>query len=612
MSAMTYRPDIDGLRAISVLAVILFHIDESYLTGGFLGVDFFFVISGYLITKIIYKQKLNNNFSYRDFYIRRAKRILPALFFVLFITLISGYVILLPYEYYKLGVSTLSVLVFGANMQFALRTGDYFSANSGEWPLLHTWSLSVEEQYYFILPIIIIFVLKFFRTKLIPFFTVLLLVSFFIAQIMSANPDYAKISYYLIITRMGEMLFGSITAIAIIDKVIRPFRSEIVSNMAFISLFLLLIFVDKEMIFPGVISFIACLPVVILILSKDSFASKILSHKLLVSIGLVSFSLYIIHWPVLAFSRYIFVTELDHGSLPLIVQFTSVIIILLLSLISFYFVERPLRHVKISKLKASFYYFILPSMFAGMISLLLITSKGIPQRLDGDNFKAKYSFNHIDKELCPNLVNLGCVGGLSSDKKIILYGNSHAEHYYSFVDMLANKLNSRMELYASGGCGLNSNSEKCKSVRNSYNENKNGADVIILSFRWDGLSDQSKPTIEQLISEAKKITKNVVVLGQPPLWKNQPSRVYNCRRLGFDCNETILLSEKYPSYNHRIRLIAEDLNVLFIDPYDYVSNKNLLTDNGRLLYSDDDHLSVYGSKWLFQQFDMTELNNYLQ
>ena len=612
MSAMKYRPDIDGLRAISVLAVILFHVDESYLSGGFLGVDFFFVISGYLITNIIYKQKLNNSFSYYDFYIRRAKRILPALFFVLFLTLALGYIILLPYEYYKLGVSTLSVLVFGANMQFALRTGDYFSPNSGEWPLLHTWSLSVEEQYYFILPIILIFVFRFFRTKLIPFFIALLLASFFFAQIMSANPDYAKISYYLIITRMGEMLFGSITAIALIDNVIRPIKNGIVGNIALVSLFLLLIFVNKEMIFPGVISFIACLPVVILILSKDSLASKFLSQKFLVFFGLISFSLYIIHWPVLAFSRYIFVTELDNGELPLIVQLTAVTIIFLLSLISFYLVERPLRHIKISKIKASFYYFILPSIFIGLISLLLITNKGIPQRLDGDNFKAKYSFNHIDKELCPNLVNLGCVGGLSSEKRIVLYGSSHAEHYYSFVDMLASKLNSRMELYASGGCGLNSNSEKCKSVRNSYNENKKGADIIMISFRWDGLSDVSKPTLEQLISDAKKITRNVIVLGQPPLWKNQPSRVYNCRRLGFHCDETILLSEKYPSYNNRVRLIAEDLNVLFIDPYDYVPNKNLLTDNGRLLYSDDDHLSVYGSKWLFKQFDMTEINNYLQ
>ena len=155
MSSIKYQPHIDGLRAIAVLSVVIFHLEGSYLPGGFLGVDIFFVISGYLITSIIYKNKLNGNFSFSDFYVRRAKRILPPLFFVLFLTLIAGYILMLPYDFYKLGISSLSVITFLANIQYSLRTGDYFSGDSAEWPLLHTWSLSVEEQYYFVFPILL-------------------------------------------------------------------------------------------------------------------------------------------------------------------------------------------------------------------------------------------------------------------------------------------------------------------------------------------------------------------------------------------------------------------------------------------------------------------------
>ena len=214
MSNISYRPDIDGLRALAVSSVIIFHIEANYLPGGFLGVDVFFVISGFLITKIILRELMEKNFSFKTFYTRRAKRLLPPLFFVLTLTLIAAYVILLPYDFYKFGISLLSVVTFISNIQYSLRTGDYFSGHASEWPLLHTWSLSVEEQFYLILPFLILFIFKIAKSKLLLIFTVIGLLSFTVAEILSRTETFSSFSYYFIMTRMGELLVGSVLAAA--------------------------------------------------------------------------------------------------------------------------------------------------------------------------------------------------------------------------------------------------------------------------------------------------------------------------------------------------------------------------------------------------------------
>ena len=146
---LKYRPDIDGLRAVAVLSVILFHMNPNWLPGGFLGVDIFFVISGFLITTIIHRQLINGSFSFSEFYTRRMKRILPSFFTVVLTCLVVGYFILLPIHYDTLGKSAFSTIFFISNIYFARSAGGYFESND-TLPLLHTWSLAVEEQYYFI------------------------------------------------------------------------------------------------------------------------------------------------------------------------------------------------------------------------------------------------------------------------------------------------------------------------------------------------------------------------------------------------------------------------------------------------------------------------------
>lgn len=615
MSSLKYRPDIDGLRALAVLSVVLFHIDERYLPGGFLGVDWFFVISGFLITKIIYAKITQDNFSFVDFYHRRARRILPALFFMVVVTLISGVVILLPYDFYKLGVAVLSVLFFSSNVQYAFRTGDYFSGSSSEWHLLHTWSLAVEEQYYFLFPVMLMIILKFIPKKLYLTLFVLTIFSFTLAQFMSLSGDYSKMSYYLIVTRMGEMLIGTLAAIAVVDKKIKPIIKPLPATLSLITLIVLLFSVNERTVFPGVVSLLACLPIGIIILSMGTWVNSLLSNKILVSIGLISFSLYLFHWPVLAYTHYVFSSDLVRGILPIKLQLVTASLMLALSYISYKFVEQPFRNANFTKKTVGIIYFAVPSIVVGVFAFLIVNSKGMPSRLDTDAALAKYQFNHIDKEQCPSMVNLGCVGGADTQaKKIVLFGNSHAEHYYVFVDLIAKSIGYGVSLYASGGCSLSSRfqSSKCASVLDAYNENKHGADIIVLAFRLDGFTDKSQQEFIRLIRDAKMTTENVIVLAQPPLWNIKPSKVYNCQRLGFGCEGNVEISSLYPSYNMAARKITVQYDAIFIDPYEDVTDKYALTDQGRLLYADDDHLSVYGAKWLYHQFDIRHLVSMIQ
>ena len=357
---MNYRPDIDGLRAIAVLSVLIFHLEPSALAGGFLGVDIFFVISGFLITGIIYREKLDGNFSYAKFYVRRAKRILPPIFLLLALVLSFGYYISLPYDYYKIGISTLSVLAFLSNMQFALRTGDYFSTDSSEWPLLHTWSLSVEEQYYFSFPLILFVLLKFGRKNNIVWLCALCVLSFLVAEYMSRARNLQSISYYMLPTRFGELLVGSILAILSVEGRLRRFKSNslVIASLCIIAG--LLYWIDKAVPFPGLIALAICLPVATIINSEGTVLNRVLSWRILVFIGLISYSLYLFHWPVLAFIRYIFGVYGDGYSIPLYLKIYALILIFFISFFSYFFVEKPLRRVDVKPVSVGLLFFFCP------------------------------------------------------------------------------------------------------------------------------------------------------------------------------------------------------------------------------------------------------------
>ena len=603
---LKYRKDIDGLRAVAVLAVLLFHLDPRYLTAGYLGVDIFFVISGYLITRIVYTELMSRKYTFTNFYVRRSKRILPPLYFMAVLTLIAAYCILLPYDFYKTGISILGAIMFASNMQFALRTGDYFSSDSSEWPMLHTWSLSVEEQYYFVLPIVLIFFIRYVKINLMVVLCVLALASFVLAEYMSGNSDLAGLSYYFLLTRMGELLVGSILAIVHARGTIEKSHSNIVASIATLVLLATLLFFDRQFVFPGFSALLACVPIAIIIHSEGTWVNRQLENSVVVWIGLLSYSLYLFHWPVLAFARYILNTTEGYLHLPMLAQIICLGLIFFLSVVSYYAVERPLRRLNVEGFKALVMYFVIPSAALALLAFGVVMKKGLPDRLSTDRIDTAYQFSHIDKNQCPSLVNIGCAGGdPDSDREILLYGNSHAEHYYELLSRLAADAGMNLKIYASGGCSLTTRSTKCDSTKSGYSKAlQQGTDISILAFRWDQNADNEEflAELDQLVQLAQNNSKKVVVMAQPPLLNFSPSKIENCNRLGIACPKPAKpVNNKYPGYNDAIKQRVTALGAEFFDPYTEIADDSQLYDDDRLLYSDMDHLSVYGGRWLYQQ-----------
>ena len=346
---INYRPDIDGLRAISVLAVIFYHAPIKSLnevfSGGYVGVDIFFVISGYLITSIIYKELISTgNFSFKYFYERRIRRIISPLIFVIIIIIPFAWYFLLPFSILDLSKSILYSLGFTSNFYFYFTGQEYDAPNSLYIPFLHTWSLSIEEQYYIIFPIIFFFIFKYANKYVFSIFLTIFFLSLIISQIGSKN--FSTLNFYILPTRAWELLLGSILAHIHLKSNFQLSNKIILNLMPFLGL--LLIFYsflnfDHETFHPSIITLMPTIGVALIIMffNKDVFLYKVLSLKPLVFLGLISYSLYLWHYPIFALVRY---AEIDvYNIVGKLFLFGSIII---LSLISYFFIERPSRNNK--------------------------------------------------------------------------------------------------------------------------------------------------------------------------------------------------------------------------------------------------------------------------
>jgi peptidoglycan/LPS O-acetylase OafA/YrhL len=336
---LSYRKEIDGLRAIAVVPVIFFHAGIESFKGGFVGVDVFFVISGYLITGIILKEIKRGTFSILNFYERRARRILPALFLVIFITIPFAWTLMSPAELKNYGGSVVSVPLFVSNLFFWRREGYFETANSLS-PLLHTWSLAVEEQFYLFYPILFILIWKIGRKYLVGILSLILLISFLLAQIGSnAKPDAA---FYLLPTRGWELLIGAIAALYTSNrKAVKfsPIFLEIFSYSGLFMIFFSVFTFNNSTQYPSVYTLIPTLGTMLIIIfaTLDTFVGRFLTNRLLVAIGLISYSAYLWHQPVFVFARYWKINE------SLLVQLALVLLVFGISLLSWHYVEKPFR-----------------------------------------------------------------------------------------------------------------------------------------------------------------------------------------------------------------------------------------------------------------------------
>ena len=338
---MKYRAEIDGLRALAILPVILFHAGFEWFSGGFVGVDVFFVISGYLITTIIISEMDEGSFSLIDFYERRARRILPALFFVMLICVPFAWLWFIPSDLKDFGKSLIAVSIFSSNILFWLEN-DYFGTAAELTPLLHTWSLAVEEQFYILFPIVLLITFKYFKDYLIHILILGFLISLGLADWTSRNNN--SISFYFIHTRMWELLAGSILAYYEITAGHRSKNKILNLILPCIGFFLIgysILFFNENMLHPSLYTLSPIIGVCLIIWfsNKNEFITKILSTKLFVGIGLISYSLYLWHYPIFAFLR---IYDFWNGFI--LIKSIFIIILFILSFFTYYFIEKYFRN----------------------------------------------------------------------------------------------------------------------------------------------------------------------------------------------------------------------------------------------------------------------------
>ena len=434
---LTYRSEIDGLRAIAVSAVVLYHaqitiFNHQPFKGGFIGVDIFFVISGYLISSIILKELISTGtFSFKNFYERRVRRILPAILFVMLSSSFFAWIYLLPNSFIDFSKSIVYSLLFGSNFYFHFSGQEYGALNGLIKPFLHTWSLSVEEQFYILFPIGMLISYKYLKKYLIHILIFGFIISLGLAEWGSRN--YPSASFYYLHTRIWELLAGSVLAYFEI-KLGHRSKNQILKlispSVGLILIIFNIVFFKTYFPHPSIYTLPSVIGVCLIIWfsNESEFVTKILSSRLFVGVGLISYSLYLWHYPVFAFAR---ITEFVQGGLGN--KILVGIVVLILSIISYYLVERPARDKRYK-----FKYIILSIIFFFTLlftfNLSVIYKDGFKNRVKDKNLLiSNYDARNINKDIynkCHRKFNIKsskfCKFGSFNDHTVYLVGDSHA------------------------------------------------------------------------------------------------------------------------------------------------------------------------------------------
>jgi len=449
MTNIQYRPEIDGLRAISVGGVVLFHAGLG-VSGGYVGVDVFFVISGYLITSILLKNIQNGSFSMANFWLRRIRRILPASVAMSVTVLLTGILLLEPSSLTALAKSAMYQSVMLSNVFFRNDTG-YFAEAAVYKPLLHTWSLSVEEQFYLIFPILLILAHKVFKVYVWMFFLVIGLISLFTAIHITGVDEPA--AFFLLYTRAWEMIAGVLIAINLNRLNLSIELSQLLTATGLVLILYSMLYFDSATPFPGSSAIIPVLGATLFIVGSSqpgTYAGRLLSLKPLVFVGVISYSLYLWHWPIFSFVEH---TIID---IDLYTRLSLVLVSILLAFMSWKFVENPFRHGNYLQSYAAALGFTFVSLIFLMASSTTIAKlDGLPQRFNQqtllmlDDLDRKGS-NYVGKDGEPALIGKR-KSGSDQIPDFILWGDSHGMVIAEYVDRLASERGLFGEAYLSPG-----------------------------------------------------------------------------------------------------------------------------------------------------------------
>lgn len=660
---MQYQPEIDGLRALAVLPVILFHAGFQGFSGGFIGVDIFFVISGYLITSIILAEMEAGTFTLASFYERRARRILPALFFVMALCLPFAWFWLLPYDLQNFSQSLVAVPTFASNIFFYQQSG-YFDENASIKPLLHTWSLAVEEQYYLVFPLFIVLTWRFGKTLILKCLVIVFILSLALAHwSFSAHPYF---TFFLLPTRGWELLIGGILAFYFSlgykrteNRWINEFGSLLGIVLIIHSIFLF----DNATPNPSFYTLVPTVGTVLIIYfaTPQTYTGKLLGSKFFVGLGLISYSAYLYHQPLFAFAKQRSIDEPSKLLIGLLV-----IVSFCLAYFSWRFIEAPFRNKGRINRKQLFTFCILASFSFVLIGLVGYLNKGFPKRVnesallalakqDDRNPREKECQASDSKWISPND---SCVMGDRNKIQVVLLGDSHA-------NAIAYELGNSLEVNGIGmrqltydGCPplfdvyhVDSGS-KCylysdaaykfvaqnKSITHivislrwtaylkGYGFNNKEGGIEYINSRIDVISEgklqrnEDEKRREVLKSIYAKTIKKYMDLGR------QVILVYQVPEVGWNVPKVLAknkffnknTSENEITTNHKVYLernketndILDGLgihkNLIRIKPDSimcdsFISSRCVATFNGDVFYYDDDHLSNAGARLITRE-----------
>jgi peptidoglycan/LPS O-acetylase OafA/YrhL len=647
---------IDGLRAIAVLPVIFFHFGLAGFSGGYVGVDVFFVISGFLITGLIIDQKERHAFSLLHFYERRARRILPALFFTCLLTTAAAWFLFMPQDFRDYAKSLKGLAFFASNFVFARETG-YFANTALVMPLLHTWSLAVEEQFYLIFPLIL-GIAFYFRKKhasALPT-TIYLIFSISFALSVAFISTAPERTFYLLPSRAWELLAGSIISLHLRMKPMPAWAAEGASFIGVILLIASVTLYGYNTPFPGYAALLPIAAAVLIIWSNTQHSTRvgrILSGKILSGTGLISYGLYLYHWPINIFTRYYLERPLNAPEV-----IVACLATFLLAVPSYLFVERPIRASVFLKSRPSVFYFSICGLaLMAAIGIAGIRTNGFPSRFNGAALQYAmdvYSAPPADAihggcdPVAPEHLNAETVCKVGDIRKafapsFLVWGDSHAEALSPAVRALAQAHGVSGWQVTYDGCpsliGTRRTDTRikfsCYDVGNSVlrlvrdNHIKN----ILLISRWDmhalggehgSIEEYRTPTIsfslpdkrvltgleafaaslDQTIQQLQAMGVNIWIVKQvPPYLEDIASGLAKSVYLGRDQKKLErpyedIISRRAPIDS--IFLQEGNDSISYIDPLEqFCPGKTTcqISYGGHALYRDNNHLTVYGALW---------------
>lgn len=616
---MRYRPDIDGLRAIAVLPVIFFHAGFDLFSGGYVGVDIFFVISGYLITSLILRDLEKGTFGLSHFYERRIRRIVPVLFFIVLVCIPPAWMLFLPHDFKQFGQSLIAVPLFSSNILFWQHSG-YFETTAELKPLLHTWSLAVEEQYYIIFPLVLIALWRWGRRFIMPVFVLGLLFSLGLAQWGAYHKPVP--AFYLLPTRGWELLIGALAAFFMHrtnGKTVWPHAYAQIMSLLGLSFIALAVFgLSDDTPFPSLYALLPTVGAVLIILFSipRTVVYSILSQRIFVGIGLISYSLYLWHHSLLAFARY------AHGDLSVYGTVLLCALTVPLSYASWRYIEQPFRH----KYKTDrFNVFIL----AAGVSLVLIAFGSIIHVSNGNIGQFSNADMHIfgQTERHDDYVwqLKKAVRKKSFEEtatlKLLVIGDSNSADFinalsfsrgFNSVSLSSLTINNECgNIYAKKETYTHRISKKrssiCDKADNYFGEEERRllkqANRVVLASNWrDWEIDVLEESLRRLkddFGDKFYVFGNKHVDFQPRTLLEMPDAQRK--------NATTKPVDDQAKRNERLKIIA---GARFIDPYVYLCEQTsclILTPDQTLINYDGFHFSEQGAHYIGQKIDIKNL-----